>query len=209
VRTAGTGTIYLETDSVTTYDVFAAGTADTGLQALNILGATIATLNIFCTTVSQTVGIATNSGETATVTNLTMTGGLVTLGVGATLSTAVECTGGTLHDWVATPTLTYGGSATVHSYGGNATLITGSGGILYYRNAVTCTDVKLNGTAEINMTLDLGGRTFTNVEMGEGTTFNDPYRTVTLTNGIDLPQTSIDNVTITRGSNVTATLNAI
>lgn len=210
VITSGSGLIYLETDSVTTYTVLAAGTgANVGTQKLNILGATITALNIQCDSVSQTVGIASNSAEACTVTKGTMTGGTVVVGRGATISTSIECTGGNLTTLVAVPTLLYGGSASIEHHGGSATLMKGSGGICNYRSAVECTNVKLSGRAEMNMTKDLTGRTFTNVEMGGKSRFIDPYRTVTLTNNIDVLETGINEVTIDRGTNVTVAINAI
>jgi len=186
VLTWGTGVIYLETDSVTLFAVYQAGTgAAAGQYKLNITGSTIAAMDVMCTSSAASIGIAPNGGDACTITNLRQTGGKLTLGLGVTLSTAVDASGGTLYAHCAIPTLRPGGG-TVYHYGGSATLIEGSSGTVYYMNAVLCANVKLNGEAVIDMTKDLRERTFTNVEMGGESQFIDPYKTVALTNGIDI-----------------------
>ncbi len=208
VQTWGTGTIYLETDTVTLFAVYQAGTgAAAGRHKLNITGATITAMTILCASTAQDLGIAGNAGDACTVTTLTQTGGDVTIGLDGNVTT-LYANGGKTYIHKAIATVYYDGGM-VYNYGGSGTLIEGSSGVMYYMSVTTCTAVNLDGDTVMDCTKDLRARTFTNMQMGKGATFLDPNETVTLTNGLDLYRCGLGDVTIDRGKHFTVGFSAI
>lgn len=61
----------------------------------------------------------------------------------------------------------------------------------------------------LDFSRDLRGRTVTNAIITKGGTFLDPFKTCTLTNGIDLYECRIKEITLDLGAHVTLTPSAV
>lgn len=133
-------------------NIFTSGTAnETGRASIQLLGTHASNVvNVF----GGTIGIADNDGEAATVATLRITGGTVSCGTGATLTTVVK-TGGTLTVRSSTTTLT-NNAGNLNVYGGTQTLVHHMIGTLSVDGTATITTLRQGGgtvTTGPNVTL--------------------------------------------------------
>ncbi len=181
VNLAGSGVTYLDLGTTTTCNINGAGSsAGAGQYGLNLTGGTITTLNVNLDS-GQTLGIATFPGETATITNLNISGGgTVVIGSGVTVTT-VKVAGGTVETNCAITTLTVTGGKVTHEAGAITTLNLNSGTVNY-----NTTDTL--ATANVYGTLDFSGdnkaKTVTTLNLYKGGTVKDTFDVVTFTNEI-------------------------
>ncbi len=165
-----------------------------------------------------TVGVAFFAGETAEVDVLNVTyittpssdstvyiGSGITGGIGTIDQTAgsvdLECTTTTVT--ARGSTLTIGGTATV------TTLTLTDGATCYYDSSGTATTINVLSASTLDFRRDSNARTVANANVYAGTFLYDPNATVTWTNGIDLEQCDLDDVTLQIGANQTISLSAI
>jgi hypothetical protein len=187
-----TGRLKLNTGSVqTAINVFTTGTAnETGRAAFQFIGTHASNvMNVF----GGTVGIADNDGEAATVATLKQTGGTVTCGTGATLTT-ISKQAGTLTVRSNTTTLTNDAGA-LNIYGGTHTLVH------HFVGTLTA-----DGTATIT-TLRQGGGTVNSGPNVTLTTVDKSAGTLTAAAGIGT-LTSMGTTTVQSGNITTATIQA-
>lgn len=161
------------------------------------------------------LGIAFHAGETAVIQSLNL--GYVTqplvdarvmCGDGVTLTTVTQ-NGGTLYFESNLTTLTMSVGAT--TIGGDATLTSAAlnSGILYYNSTGTLTTVNITAGAALDFRQDSRGRTVTNAFRHEGAGLQDPFGTVTWTNGIDFVWSRLPGGLVDIGENFTLSKSAI
>ena len=160
------------------------------------------------------VGIAAWDGEASTVATLrigysenVLFDSTVFSGDAVTLTT-VDMSGGEFIAQTNITTLTMtNGSAT--QLDGAITTAVVLGGSLSYQTDSTMTNLTIGSTGVFSAREDLRSRTITNISMHSGAQFYDPFGTVTATNGYDLVQTSIPEVTLDTAKNKTWTPSTI
>jgi len=157
------------------------------------------------------VGVAFFAGETAVIATLTVgyvrnvgNDATVYCGAGVTLTT-VNKRGGKLTVQSAVTTLTHDagemdvlGSATV----GTLDLF---GGTVYYQSSGTVTTANVSDGGHLDFSRDTQARIVTNCNLYKGGKISDPHKTVTWTNGINLVDCSLADVTLDVGTDVTIT----
>ena len=122
--------------------------------------------------------------------------------------TTVDMSGGEFIAQTNITTLTMtNGSAT--QLDGAITTAVVLGGSLSYQTDSTMTNLTIGSTGVFSAREDLRSRTITNISMHSGAQFYDPFGTVTATNGYDLVQTSIPEVTLDTAKNKTWTPSTI
>lgn len=136
----------------------------------------------------------------------------LSIGVGITaLGTVVQLGGVVTVDSGSGLTVTswakYGGSLYFQGEGAMTTLLELEGST-YYESSGTLTTCEIGNGGEVAATRDLRSRTITTLIMEAGSTFRDPSRVVTLTNGIVLRNCGVDEVTIDVGYDVKLTVAA-
>jgi len=165
------------------------------------------------------VGIAVLAGETATVKTLRTS--FISSIIG---DVTLRCGSGTMLNGAGSITIIAGGTISIESdtlsisqTEGDLTLDGSSahaeldmdGGNCHYNTDGTLTQGKVGSDAELDCSQDIRSRTFTDLELHEGSTFKDPNKTVTFTNPIQLPRTGVeklkelvlgDHYTIQRGT---------
>ena len=134
----------------------------------------------------------------------------VRVGLGVTVTT-LTANAGTGVVWSTTPpvTITVRNQAvlTLEGSGGTITTLTNEfGGRVNRRRPVTVTTYIGAGAIDHAAGDDRTGTTFTNCDLFKGAKWNDPNKVVTTTNGIDLNQCGIEDVTINVGKNRRLTL---
>lgn len=216
----GSGRINLDLEAVAC-DVNIYGSkssgSDSSLPPIRIIGTNASnTLNV---TGSAKVGIAITDDEEvatfATVNTTQSTTGqtpTLTLGRGCTLTT-INVGAGTVTNRganVTTLRLTQGAYTALGS--ATHTTVNVRGGSLVYSSSgtVTTLTVERGGTADFSR--DPRAKTVTNCTVGEGGKLNldngNPL-SITLTNGIDLDNCGVEDVTLTTGPHVTVSLSSI
>lgn len=149
------------------------------------------------------IGIATEAGQSATIASLYIASGTVYSGTGVTLTT-IENVGGTLE--------TSSAATTISSLGGTTTLLSGAhttinvqDSTVNYNSSGTITNlnVYVDGTATFNGANV--ARTVSNATLYSGGEILDSAKTVTWTNGVDLIQCGLPDVTLDLGQHITVT----
>lgn len=123
----------------------------------------------------------------------------------------IDITGGV----VSIDSTTSGGTIALN--GGELTALSGAhaaitidAGTVYYRSTGTITTLLVGGGGGFDCRRDNRGRTITNISLYENSSFFDPQKTVTATNGFDLVRASIPTLTaFDVGTNLTLTPSAI
>lgn len=196
----GSGRIKINLGSVQSANtVHSTGTSDDeaeGVEAVLLKG-THASNTL--TVLGGTVGVAVFGGETATIATLKVTAGSVRCGSGVTLTTVRQSGGGTVEIASACTTLTQdpeggilrvlgaGAVTTVNAYGPN----------LDYQGSGAITTLNVTGT--ISFEGNIVARTVTNTNLYADSTLRDRSNSVTFTNPIATPGTTIDNVNLLVG----------
>ncbi len=161
------------------------------------------------------VGIAFFAGETATVPALRVGfvanpagDAKVTCGAGVALAD-VDLSGGAVEIRSATTTVQMTDGELVLLAGAHASVEI-DGGTVFYRSTGTLTSAKVGGGGTLDFSRDMRSRTVTNCEIHARAALNDPYKTVTFTNGVDLYRCSIaDLVELNLGEHLTLTPSAV
>ena len=122
--------------------------------------------------------------------------------------TTVDMAGGKLISQSAITTLTMTAGSAEHLDGAMTTAVV-LGGSLSYQSDSTLTNLTVGSGATFSAREDLRTRTITNIYMYSGSSFLDPFGTVTATNGYDLIQTSIQDVVLNTAKNKTWTPSSI
>lgn len=198
---SGTGLTYLslaEAKSIIVRN--AAVPPGTGQYGLNLIGLTATnnpTLNISIDPdlgvsgdAAPSVSIGANATEAMEVQYINVTGGVVTIGDGVTESDGatapdMDISNGTVTCSSPLGAVTQSGG-TLWQKAGAVTTLHQEGGTCYYMSTGTITNLRVNNGGVFDCTRDLSARTVTNCVLSEGGQINDPQKTVTFTNGIDL-----------------------
>lgn len=149
------------------------------------------------------VDLATGPDDSLTLTALTSgVGGDVRIGVNCT-TTDIVMNDGQLEfnavDTLTSLTMREGASAVINGNAGAITTITmESGTSVDWRRTATVTNFTSSGSIEFGND-NRTGKTFTNVDLFAGATWNDPNQVVTTTNGIDLNRCGIEDVSVRIG----------
>lgn len=160
------------------------------------------------------VGIAYLPGDTATV--ATLRAGYienpagdanVRVGSGATLTT-IDQSGGVLQTESAATTFTQTDGESTLLAGAHTTLNL-DGGACRYRSTGTITTVNVGNGAELDFSRDQRSRTVTNCNVYAGAAIQDPQKTVTWSNGLDLVRCAISETTLNLGVHQTITPSSI
>ncbi len=130
---------------------------------------------------------------------------------GTLLVHAGKCTIESTSTVTLPPTVTVrsGASLTLKGGGGTISVLTVEVGAVVdvqRGDSFTVTLTKLSGTLTLTNTNGPTGRNFSNFDMYRGATLIDPYKLGTYTNGIDLNQCKLSDVTLDVGSDVRLTL---
>ena len=210
----GSGRIKLDTGTnATTQTILNTGQAlETGVPAY-LWNSGSATNNI--NVLKGSVGVAIFAGTVATITNLrigkiTSTIGDVTLRAGSGLTLTNVIGGGGTVELDSATTL-------IDMTDGQLTLLSGThaelnvdGGACLYQSTGTLTQGRVGPGGALDCSQNPNARTFTNLELSEGSTYKDPHQSVTYTNPIQLPRTGIYKLTeIDLGTHYTLQVGAI
>jgi hypothetical protein len=160
------------------------------------------------TILSGSVGFAVETGQTATLDTVTVSGdSTVMLGSGCTLTTVTVNAGVVTMNSGATTLNVVAGE--VHVLAGAVTTLNVDGGTVFYRSTGTITTLKVGTEATIDFTRDPRARTVSACTVETTGTIIDTYKSVTWTTGIDLIRCSLSEVTIDLGTHVTITPSAV
>jgi hypothetical protein len=160
-------------------------------------------------------GVAFFGGETSTIATLQVgyisnqsSDSELLCGSGTTLTTVTVNGGEVDLDSNVTTLNQTAGDVTLRSA---ATVTTWNldGGTAYHASTGTLTTLNVGGGAIFDCRRSLGARTITNANLYQGATINDPMKTVTFTNGLDLVRCSPGDVTLDIGEHQTLTPSAI
>ncbi len=180
--------------------------------------------NIRCDEGAQATAIVCNLDSNATVGINTVPGGTAADDGDAT---SVNINGGELHLGVhEIPTITTKGGAKVYNdsnfttltqYNGTftnqgsatITTITTSAGTFVGNSTGTITTLNVKGTGIADFSQDLQAKTITNINLYGRATFKDPNGVVVATNGFDLHDANLDDITLNLPPNKTWTLTTI
>lgn len=183
--------------------------ADSGFPACRlVLGNSSSTLRVL----SGDVGLGVSTpGETTNADELNVVGGSCFVGTGATIGTRITVAGGSLINLGAASPETIITSGTYSAFGSAAhTTLEVRGGRCDYRSDGTITTLDVSG--EWSTEGDPRPKTVTNATLRSGGSIRantgNPL-SVTWTNGIDLDQTGLADVTVDLGSDLTITPSAI
>jgi len=212
---AGIGTMYLMLKEAKKIIVKKAGTAPgTGQYATHILteSSTNDTEVFIDAEANESIGIAPFAGESAEVKSITVNGGDLTIGDSVTQkdgTSAFDLTvnGGTVVNNSPVDTAQVNGGTLTQQDGAVATLKV-YGGTCYYNSNDTITSCTVGAGGVLDFSQNTEGTTVTNIELYKGATLLDPYKVVTFTNGIDLHDCSLDDVTLDVGKDVKITIGA-
>lgn len=203
----GSGRIRLDLDGATvTVRQYTSGAAeDEGLAATQITGTGASSVvEVF----GGSLDVSMRGGESATVATLRVTdGAVVRTGPGVTLTTISQIDGTIEINSAATTINQNGGELSIFGAGAYTTI--NCGGTVNYGSSGTITTLNVASSGSFDCSADNRGRTITNIDLWAGATFNDPAGTVTDTNGYDLNECGIQQVTINIGKNFTITKTAI
>jgi len=212
---AGIGTMYLMLKEAKKIIVKKAGTAPgTGQYATHILteSSTNDTEVFIDAESNESIGIAPFAGETAEVESITINGGDLTIGDSVTQKDGTSAFDLTINDGTvinssALDTAEQNGGTFTHKEGTVATLKI-YGGTCYYNSDGTITSCTVGAGGVLDFSQNTQGTTVTNIELYKGATVLDPYKVVTFTNGIDLHNCSLEDVTLDVGKDVKITIGA-
>jgi len=176
-------------------------------------GANTTTLNVN----RGTVGVAFFAGESAevNVVNVTYTttpssDSNVQIGSGASTITTLDQTAGSVDIECDATTITVrGATLTIGGAAIPVTLNLTDGATCFYDSSGAATTVNVLSASTLDFRRDSNARTVANANVYAGTFLYDPNATVTWTNGIDLEQCDLDDVTLQIGANQTISLSAI
>jgi hypothetical protein len=201
----GSGRIKLNLGSVAgTVNVHnTGGGVETGIEALLLKGTSITALNVFGGSVGCGV-ISQLAGESTTITTLRMLGGTVRTGPACTISTKDQY-GGTLNSYFTVTTCNMAGGTHNH-YISTMSTVTLNGGVLNWYSPSNPTTVTINNGGVLDFSGDTRALTITNLDLYAGATYRDPYARVAVTNGPDLNQCSVPEVSVNFGKNRRMTL---
>ena len=215
---ATTSQVFLDVDNYHRIVVTRSTAQSTGQYGVNLIGlhdaddtAGRGTIYVACENGASTVGIGANTGEDMEVNKIVVTGGTCTVGDLVTehddaAAPDVEVTNGTLRCYCPVGTYDVLGGLVYHE-DGLVTTLNADGGIVYYKSDGTATTVNIQG--KVDCTLDLRGRTWTNCNIYRGGSLLDPYKTLTLTNDIDLEGCGIEDIALDLGTHLTLARSAI
>jgi len=215
---ATTSQVFLDVDNYHRIVVTRSTPQSTGQYGVNLIGlhdaddtAGRGTIYVACANGASTVGIGANTGELMEANKIVVTGGTCTVGdlvveFGGAVAPDVEVTNGTLRCYCPVGAYDVLGDLVYHEDGVVGTL-NADGGIVYYKSDGTATTVNIQG--KVDCTLDLRGRTWTNCNIYRGGSLIDPYKTLTLTNDIDLEGCGIEDIAIDLGTHLTLSRAAI
>ena len=160
------------------------------------------------------VAIAPNPEDSATVATLSVAytnnrGGdsVVVAGPNATISEVKSLGGKTTLDAAPTTLTATGGTVTVTT--GNITTLSIDSATVNYDAAGTITTTTITSGGTLDCSRTANAKTLTNATVYKGGTIRDPDGTVTFTNGIDLPETRLLDVTLDLAKNKTWTPSTI
>jgi len=156
------------------------------------------------------MGVAVFGGETAVIATLrcgyqsnVASDVSMRCGIGMTLST-IQKSGGDL--------TIQSNSTTINHVDGTLTILLGivttlnlDGGTVYYQSTGTITTLNVGNDATIDFSRDMSTRTVTTTNLHAGSTLNDPFATVILTNGFKTPRCTLQEVTVNLGNDRTYT----
>lgn len=158
------------------------------------------------------VGVAIFAGETATLTSLRVgyTESILSdvdlvAGAGLTLTTMNQSGGKVDLSKSPTTVVMIDGLLTVRG-STNATTLTCDEGEVRWLSSGTLTTLNAGNKSRIDYARDLSPRTVTNCNVYAGAEINDPFGTVTWTNGLVLVRTNLESVTLNVGNNRTLTV---
>lgn len=206
---AGAGSGMLQIDPGTVQylaNVYGTGSpSQQGLPALILKGTNAG--NVLNAQSGQ-VGLAVESGDTATVATVRMgyqqaegTDLALTCGGGVTLTTISQYAG-VLQVASNVTTLTqYGGVARVLGAAAVTTL-TVQNGTVYHQSSGTLSTVTLGSGGTLDLTTDPRARTITNMTLAAGAAFYDPNKTAAFSNPFYLQNCGLDDVTLELGGDV-------
>ena len=194
----GSGRIKLNFGSVaTTMNVYGTGSpAEVGLEPLLWKGTGSNVLNVFAGSVGCGV-LAQTTTETVTLTTLRMYGGYVRTGPACTVTTKDQ-NGGVLDSWFTVTTCNMTGGTHNH-YASTMSTVQINGGTLNWKSSANPTSVIVNSGGVLDFTGDSRAVTVTTANIYAGSKIWDPYARVTWTNGIDLEECDLTEVTLNVG----------
>lgn len=134
--------------------------------------------------ISGQVGIAMGGDETSTLASARVaSGGALVLGGGVTITTLLSA-GNTVIS-AAVTTLTVDSGTTTLSGSAAVTNLNVRGGTVVHKTSGTVTSAEV-GPGVLDASQDIRARTITDLELRKGGQFDDPYNSITVTNGITL-----------------------
>lgn len=214
-RGEGSGSARIKLDNgavATTLTIYDSGeAAETDDYAIRWKGTAVTNVvNI----VKGDLGVAMDAGETAVIATLRMahrgspdSDVLVDCGTGVTL-TDIDMSGGRLWTQSAIATVDTVDGTHEHSAGA-ITTYSNDGAEFLHRSTGTITTYNGGNEAILDRRQELRGGTITNTNLYRGASLLDPFKTLTLTNGIDLVRCGLADVTINIGEHLTITPSAI
>jgi hypothetical protein len=213
VYLAGTGTMYLDIDNAARIDVAKAGSgAAAGSYNLHLVGLDNDAIYVAPSGSASRISLAAGSGETLESDDVVITNGIVEIGSGVTKKDGASAiplrmSGGTVEANCPLGTVNKtGGSLTCED--GAVAAINEDGGTTYYKSGGTLTTLRVGEGGTFDASGCLGGATITNAYLYEAASLKDPLRKLTLTNGVELVRTTIDDVTLDLGTHIKLTVAA-
>lgn len=194
----GSGRIKINFGSVaTTLGVYGSGSpTEVGLESLLIKGTGANVVNVFAGSVGLGV-LSQLTTETTTITTLRMLGGSVRTGGACTITTKDQA-GGTLDTWFTVTTCNMTGGTHNH-YSSTMSTIQVNGGTINWYSSANPTSIIVNNGGTVDFSGDVRTITVTTANIYAGATIRDPYARVTWTNGIDLEECRLPEVTLDLG----------
>ena len=193
----GTGDIFLDVDNYSYIDIRDAGSADPssgeyGFNLRGVLSSTSAGVIYVRCPRGRSVSLGGNPGETLEAESVTVWSGTVLFGDGVVDKAAaafplLTVEGGSVT--LKSPCKTVNvkkGSFTREGASAIATALNVEGGVVYDNATGTILLVNIYGAGRLDATRNVAGATYTAVEMWESAAFIDPYKKITLTDGINL-----------------------
>ena len=163
-----------------------------------------------------TVGVAYYAGDTASIATADIgyitnksSDANVSFGSGTTLATLATRGGATVAECAISTALTHSGGTVEVAAAATVATLNNRGGTVYYTSTGTCTTLNASGGSVTDFRRNSSGRTFTNANTFSGAAIYDPAASVTWTNGIDLEQCGLLDVTLDLGDHLTWTPTAI
>ncbi len=210
----GSGRIKIDTGTASAATVVIENTgaaAESGLEAVLLTGAHASNS---LTVRRGSVGVSVLPGQTGTQPTVRIgsianqTGDArVRIGSGVTLTT-VTMAGGVVELNSAVTTITQTAGDLTHKAGA-VTTIHIRGGTYRDRSTGTITTLNIASGGVYTRETETAGKTITNATATKGTVVKDPASTITWTNGLDLYQCRIADVTLDLGAHITLTPSAV